>query len=248
MTTGGWVEGRVVRWRHWGEGLATLVVDAPVQTFEPGQFFQLGLDVGGERLRRSYSVASAPGEPLEFYLTQVAEGALTPHLFRLRPGERLWVEITPRGFFTLGYVPKSTCLWLIATGTGLGPFISMLRSEGTWEHAREFVLVHGVRTATQLAYREELEELARRRPLRYVPVVSRPAEGDEHLLSGRITTLLETGSLEAAAGLSLDPEDHHLLLCGNPEMITDMMALLQDRGLRRHRVRQPGHVTFEKYW
>lgn len=263
MTTGGWVEGRVVRWQHWDEGLATLQLDAEVQPFEAGQFFQLGLDLGGERVRRSYSASSAPGEPLEFYLTNVPSGVLTPSLFGLRPGDRLWVESTPRGFFTLRYVPPVRCLWLVATGTGLGPFVSMLRAAGTWQHAERFVLVHGVRTAAQLAYRAELEQLSGHRPFHYIPVVSRPGPpgdgppgdgptgdggGAPAELSGRVTTLLSEGALEGAAGMELRPEDQHVLLCGNPQMITDMMTLLEGRGLRRHRVRQPGHVTFEKYW
>lgn len=248
MTTGGWVEGRVVRWHHWDAGLATLQIDAQVRPFEAGQFFQLGLDLDGERVRRSYSASSAPGEPLEFYLTNVAGGALTPSLFRLQPGERLWLESTPRGFFTLRFVPRARCLWLVATGTGLGPFISMLRTPSTWEHAERFVVVHGVRTEAQLAYREELEALSQVRPLSYVPVTSRsPARGPTHL-AGRVTTLLSDGALERAAETTLTPEDHHVLLCGNPQMITDMMPLLEARGLRRHRARQPGHVTFEKYW
>src|SRR5690606_9895727 len=134
-------------------------------------FFQLGLDRDGERLRRSYSAASAPGAPLEFYLTNVEGGALTPPLFELTPGDRLWIETTPRGFFTLRHVPPTERLWMIATGTGLGPFISMLRTPETWAHAREFVIVHGVRSPDQLAYRLELEALTESRPLRYVPMV-----------------------------------------------------------------------------
>jgi ferredoxin/flavodoxin---NADP+ reductase len=248
MTTGGWGEGTIVSWREWDEGLATVRLEASVGPFEAGQFFQLGLDLQGERQRRSYSVASAPGEPLEFYLTNVAGGALTPHLFRLRPGDRLWVEGTPRGFFTLRYVPPTPCLWFVATGTGLGPFISMLRTADTWRHAERIVLVHGVRSPAQLAYRQEIEDLCQRRPLRYVPVISGGATPGTLELSGRITTNLENGCLESAAGLRLEPAGHHVLLCGNPEMIREMLTLLEARGLRRHRVRQPGQVTFEKYW
>lgn len=249
MTTGGWVEGRVAHWQTWDEGLSTLRIDAPVGDFEAGQFVQLGLDLEGERVRRSYSISSAPGEPLEFLLTNVVGGTLTPHLFRLRPGEPLWVERTPRGFFTLRYVPPGTCLWLVATGTGLGPFISMLRSPGIWQHSERILLVHGVREPSHLAYRDELEALSRTRPLRYLPVVSRAAlpPGSSEL-AGRVTSVLESGALEEAAQTTLTPEGHHVLLCGNPEMIRDMMTLLDARGLKRHRMRQPGHVTFEKYW
>lgn len=247
MTTGGWTEGRVTEWQRWAEGLATLRLAAEVQPFEAGQFFQLGLDIGGERIRRSYSASSAPGAPLEFFLTNVPGGALTPALFRLEEGARLWVETTPRGFFTLRYVPPCEHLWMVATGTGLGPYVAMLRAESTWSHARQIVLVHGVRSHEHLAYRDELEALSQERSLRYVPIVS-GTQGPRAALQGRVTTALESGALERAAGLSLAPADSHVLLCGNPVMIGDMMALLEARGLRKHRARQPGHVTFEKYW
>src|SRR5690606_8181009 len=189
----------------------------------------------GQRVRRSYSISSAPGEPLEFLLTNVAGGTLTPHLFRLRPGDSLWVESTPRGFFTLRYVPPGSHLWLVATGTGLGPFISMLRSPATWRHSERIILVHGVREPVHLAYRAELEALSRTQPLRYLPVVSRAAPSQPLELPGRITTLFESGALEEAAQTRLSPDGHHVLLCGNPEMIRDMMTLLEARGLRRHR-------------
>ncbi len=247
MSTAGWTEGRVESWREWAPGLSTVRVIADVEHFAPGQFFQLGLDVDGHRVRRSYSASSAPGAPLEFYVTEVTNGALTPSMFKLREGEGLWVERTARGFFTLEHVPRTKRLWMVATGTGLGPFISMLRHQSTWDHSQEVVLVHGVRTLPELAYREELEALAKQRPLRYVPMVTRdtPARGE---LAARVTTALEQGSLEEAADARLVPEESHVLLCGNPDMIVEMQTLLGARGLKKHRVREPGHVTIEKYW
>lgn len=247
MSTAGWTAGRVESWHEWAPGLATLRVAADVEHFAPGQFFQLGLDVDGARVRRSYSASSAPGDPLEFYVTEVPNGALTPSMFALAPGDTLWVERTARGFFTLEHVPKTKRLWMVATGTGLGPFISMLRHASTWEHSNEVVLVHGVRTLPELAYREELEALTQKRPLRYVPLVTRdtPTRGE---LGARVTTALEQGTLEDAAGAKLSPEESHVLLCGNPDMIAEMQSLLAARGLEKHRVRKPGHVTVEKYW
>jgi len=227
----------------------TLTVDAAVQPFAPGQFLNLGLEVESARLFRSYSVASAPGAALEFLLTEVGGGKLSPALFQAEPGQAVFVDPNPQGFFTLDWVPDAQDLWMVATGTGLAPFLSMLRSGLALARFPQIVVVHGVREARHLAYAEELRRLAEATAgrVRIVPVVSRdgdPAGG----IRGRVTSALADGRLEGRAGLELSPARSHLLLCGNPAMIAEMQAALALRGLLRHRVRRPGHVTVEKYW
>lgn len=217
-------------------------------SFRPGQFMNLGLSLASGFVSRSYSLASAPDEQAEVLLARVGEGALTPALFELREGGLVSLDPKPQGFFTFDYVPPHRELWMIATGTGLGPFLSMLRSGEAFGRAERVVLVHGARGAAELAHRQELEGLVARRggAFVYVPVLSRqPAVGS---LEGRVTAVLDSGELERAAGVSLSPESAHVLLCGNPAMIDDVMARLGTRGLRRHRTRAPGHITTEKYW
>lgn len=244
-----WSTGRILERRQWAPGLVTIRLDADVERFEPGQFLNVGLRIGGELVFRAYSVASPPGQPLEFYLTEVAGGQLTPVLLSLQPGDEIEVERHPQGFFTLKYVPDASELWLVATGTGLGPFLSILRSDEIWQRFPHVVVVHGVRECAHLSYRDAITELTARHSgrLTYVPVVSREpsAVGVVH---GRITTALSDGSLEAYAGRNLAPERSHLMLCGNPAMIEELTKLLEARGLRKHRQRKPGHITTEKYW
>ncbi len=244
----GFAAGRIISRRDWAPGLTTLTVDATVEPHTPGQFVNLGLELGGELVRRSYSIASAPGAPLEFYLKEVPGGALTPALVRLAPGAHILVEHKPQGFFTLAYVPPCRDMWFVATGTGLGPFIAMLRGPEVWQRFERIVVVHGARRVEHLSYAEELAELAAAHPSRFtrVSVVSGDTHGEA--LPGRVTTAFADGSLEARAELSLDPERSHLMLCGNPDMILELTALLATRGLRKHRVRTPGHISAEKYW
>jgi ferredoxin--NADP+ reductase len=244
----GFVEGRVAARRDWAPGLITLTVDAEIEPFVAGQFVNLGLESGDELTRRSYSIASAPGALLEFYLKEVPAGALTPRLTRLEVGARVLVERKPQGFFTLAYVPQCRELWLVATGTGLGPFIAMLRGGEVWQRFERVSVVHGVRHVEHLSYTDELAALATTHMGRlfYTPIVSGGLHGGA--LPGRVTTAFADGSLEARAGLALDPEKSHLLLCGNPDMILELTAVLALRGLRKHRVRAPGHITAEKYW
>jgi len=215
--------------------------------FKPGQFMNLGLQLPSGFVSRSYSLASAPGDELQVLLARVGEGALTPALFDLGAGATVTLDPKPQGFFTFDYVPPHRELWLVATGTGLGPFLSMLRSGAAFERAARVVLVHGVRGAAELAHRAELEALAgARSSFRYVPVLSRQPEPG--LLPGRLTAALGSGELEARAETSLSPDSAHVMLCGNPAMIEDAIALLAGRGMRRHRQRTPGHITTEKYW
>ena len=216
--------------------------------FRPGQFMNLGLQLPSGFVSRSYSLASAPGEPLEVLLARVGEGALTPALFELKEGASLVLDPKPQGFFTFDYVPPHRELWLLATGTGLGPFLSMLRSGRAFEGAERVILVHGTRGPLELAHRSELEGLATERgaAFRYAPVLSRESEAGA--LSGRVTQVLASGQLEERVQTRISAETAHFLLCGNPSMIDDVIRLLGERGLKRHRQRTPGHITTEKYW
>jgi ferredoxin--NADP+ reductase len=233
--------------RDWAPGLMTLTCAEPAQ-FRPGQFMNFGLQLPGGFVSRSYSLASAPGQPLQVLLARVGEGALTPALFELHEGDSLTLDPKPQGFFTFDYVPPHRELWLLATGTGLGPFLAMLRSGAAFERAERVILVHGTRGPSELAHREELEELVRQRAgaFRFVPVLSRQPEPS--LLQGRLTDVLRSGALEARAAQEISAESSHLMLCGNPAMIDDVTSILSERGLRRHRQRAPGHITTEKYW
>jgi len=217
-------------------------------SFRPGQFMNLGLPLPEGFVSRSYSLASAPGKELEVLLARVGEGALTPALFDLVEGASVSVDTKPQGFFTFDYVPPHRELWMLATGTGLGPFLSMLRSGEAFAGAERVILAHGTRGPAELAHRKELETLALERlgSFLYLPVLSREPEAGS--MAGRITTVLASGELERKAQTQLSPTSSHLLLCGNPAMIDEIIGQLAERGLRRHRQRTPGHITTEKYW
>lgn len=244
-----WVESRIARRHDWAEGLISLTLDVVVSPFVPGQYVNLGLDLAGTRVKRSYSLASGAGEPSEFYLSEVPGGVLTPDLFARGEGDSLWIDDRPLGFFTLQQVPEARHLWLFATGTGLGPFVAMLKGEEIWRRFSRIVLAHGVRQRSHLGYSESLAGWARERApqFSYLPLITRePAPPGA--LHGRLPQLIESGALEASAGLRLEPEGTHVLLCGNPNMLSDAQTALAARGLVKHRPRKPGHVSVESYW
>ncbi|MCB9797551.1 MAG: ferredoxin--NADP reductase [Alphaproteobacteria bacterium] len=244
-----WIRHTLSRRQDWSEGLATFHLEGEVPEFKSGQFLRVGLDIGEDKpLSRPYSVASAPDGHLEFFIVLVEGGALTTPLFELAEGDEVLVHPRAGGVFTLDWVPDAEAIWLVATGTGLAPYISMLRGAEVWEKFDKVVLVQGVRKAEQLCYLEELDAISEAKDgrLRQVNFTSR--EASPHALEGRVTSAVEDGSLEEAAGVRLGPETSQVLLCGNPAMVKEMQSLLGARGMERNRRRSPGHVTVEKYW
>ena len=242
-----WLEAKVLDNRHWTDTLFSLRVAGPSLAFEAGQFVRLAMDIDGERIARPFSFVNPPADPVhEFYGIVVPEGPLSPALARLQPGDTLYLAPNPAGFLVLSEVPDAETLWLVSTGTGIAPFLSILRTEAPWRRFRNVVLVHAVRNAKELAYRDLILEISRKQKLRYVSFVSRePHPGS---LSGRIPAAVRDGRLERAAGLEIAPESSQVLLCGNPDMLKDASAALVERGLRKHRRRNPGQISVESFW
>ena len=243
-----WLEGRIIENRAWTAALFSLRVQAPKLRFEAGQFVRIGLEIGGELVARPFSFVNPPDDPvLEFYGIVVPEGPLSPLLARLKPGDSLQVADNPAGWLILSEVPPAEELWLVATGTGIAPFLAMLRTQAPWQRYRRVILVHGVRRADELVYRDMVEELMRTHPgcLSYVRFVSR--EKLAGALDGRIPAAVADGRLEAAAA-PIAPARSQFMLCGNPEMLKDMTAALAARGLKKHRRRSPGQITVESFW
>jgi len=243
-----WVMGKVVAKRRWNDGLYSMQIDAPVSAFTAGQFIKVALDIDGDRVGRPYSLVNPPSErPLEIYFNEIPGGPLTPRLSDLSPGDSLWVTARPSGIFTLDGIQPGPELWLLATGTALGVYLSILRTPEPWQSFERVILVHGVRTAGELTYGETLQLIANEYGERFtaVPLVSR----EEHAgaLPGRVTDLLTNGELEKRVGVPINPARSHVMLCGNSEMIKEVKAILEGRGLVRHRRNSPGHYTTEHY-
>ena len=237
--------------------------------FKPGQFAVLGLPPQAPRcegsdgeeevqkpvrlIRRSYSIASSSvaREYLELYITLVRSGGLTPRLFALRPGDRLWLGPKITGHFTLDQAPKDSHLVLVATGTGLAPYMSMLRTMLPAAADRKMAVLLGARHSWDLGYQTELLTLARSTPaFSYHPIISRPAEEPVpwNGPAGYVQNLWRERVLDAAWGVRPAPDNTSIFLCGNPAMIDDMVAILAEEDFREHSRKQPGEIFVERYW
>jgi ferredoxin--NADP+ reductase len=248
-----WVQGSVVAHERWTDSLHSLRVAAPEVTFVAGQFGRLALPAPPgskeEMLGRPYSFVNAPGTaPHEFYFVRVPDGPLTTRLAGLSPGDPVWLLRTANGFFSVGELPDAEALWCLSTGTGLGPFLSILRTPEPWARFRRVVLVHAVRRGNELTYRDVIAGIGAAHPGAFTCITMVSREPHPGALAGRIPDAIRDGRLESRAGLPLAAANSHVMLCGNPAMVDDTQKALEARGMRRHRRREPGHITVETYW
>jgi ferredoxin--NADP+ reductase len=211
--------------------------------FKPGQYATLGVEHNGRMIERAYSICSSPLEDeLEFFFELVPEGELTPRLYRLRPGEALWMRRQAKGLFTLDTRSGHTQHLLVATVTGVAPYVSMVRTlaaSGSPANLR-IVLLHGASRSWEFAYREELESLAQGSDwFHYIPTVSRPWEDPAWRGEvGRVEDVLR----KYTDRLGLDPPSTTAYLCGHPQMIEAAKGILKRRGFPKESVRE------EVYW
>jgi ferredoxin/flavodoxin---NADP+ reductase len=246
---------RVLDVRHWNDTLFSFRTtrDASLR-FQNGHFVMIGLPVNGKPLLRAYSIASANYEEhLEFFSIKVANGPLTSRLQNLKPGDDIIISRKPTGTLLLHDLLPGKHLYLLSTGTGLAPFLSIVRDPETYDRFEKIVLVHGVRQVSDLAYHDYLtRELPQheilgdlvREKLVYYPTATR----EPFRNNGRLTELINSGKLFEDLGLrSFTPDDDRAMLCGSPGMLTDTRALLDARGFQvSPHIGTPGHYVFER--
>lgn len=246
---------KVLDVRHWNDSLFSFrTTRDPGLRFENGQFVMIGLEVEGRPLLRAYSIASANYEEhLEFFSIKVPNGPLTSRLQHLQPGQELIVSRKPTGTLVLHDLKPGKHLYLFATGTGLAPFMSVIHDPEAYERFEKIILIHGVRTVSELAYADYIENQLPRNEffgeevqgkLIYYPTVTR----EPYRNQGRLTDLIESGKLAADIGLpDLNPETDRVMICGSPAMLEDSCALLDRRGfIVSPRIGEPGDYVIER--
>ncbi len=239
---------------HWNESLFSFRTTRDrALRFENGHFVMLGLPVDGKPLLRAYSIASPNyEEELEFLSIKVADGALTSRLQNIKVGDQILVSSKPTGTLVVDHLLEGRNLYLISTGTGLAPFISIIQDPAVYERFDKIVLTHGVRYASELAYqdliRSELPENEFfgdevRRKLVYYPTVTR----EQFSTTGRLTDLMSTGKLFQDVGLpQANPEHDRFMICGSPSMLKDTCSILDNWGFAESRHGEKAHYVIER--
>ncbi|MGF1623027.1 MAG: ferredoxin--NADP reductase [Rhodomicrobiaceae bacterium] len=247
-------EETVLSVRHWTDDLFSFTATrSPSFRFVNGQFTMMGLEVEGKPLLRAYSMVSTNyEEELEFFSIKVPDGPLTSRLQHIREGDRILVGKKPVGTLVLDNLLDGRNLYLLSTGTGLAPFMSIIRDPETYEKCDKVVLVHGCRQISELAYGEQITEALPKHEylgeliqekLIYYPTVTREPFHNR----GRVTDLINSGQLFSDIGLPVfDPEHDRAMLCGSPQMLADMKQILEDRGFVEGSSGKPASFVIEK--
>ncbi|SFC00651.1 ferredoxin--NADP reductase [Pseudoalteromonas denitrificans] len=243
-----WLTAKVKNIKWWNDKLFSIIVNAPINSFQAGQFTKLAMNVNSKRIARAYSFVNASNnKDLEFYLVKVEQGKLTCPLSDLKVGDKIEISQTASGFFTLDEVPKSEQLWLLSTGTAIGPFLSILQQGEVWHKFKEVILVHGVREKEDLSYQYLIQTLCDENPqLKFVSILSR--QKNPSGLTGRIPSLIASGELMKFIDLKPEPKLSQFMICGNPDMVKETSLTLNKLGYERNRRRTPGNITVEQYW
>jgi len=239
---------------HWNDTLFSFTTTRNQGLrFKNGHFTMIGLQVEDKPLLRAYSIASANyEEEMEFFSIKVQDGPLTKHLQKLKVGDEILVGTKPVGTLITDSLLPGKNLYLLSTGTGLAPFMSIIKDLDVYEQYEKVVLTHGVRYVSELAYQDRIEnELPNneyfgdvvREKLIYYPTVTR----EEYRNTGRLTDLIRSGKLAADIGLAdIDPENDRFMLCGSPAMLDELTTMLDELGFKEARAGQAGHYVIER--
>ena len=244
-----WVQGEVVDITHWTESLYSVKISAPGVDFIAGQYTKVSLSINDQIVARPYSFVNSPNEDiLEFYSVSVPNGPLSTAMQKLKEGDSINVGPKGNGFLILNEIPITENIWMLATGTAIGPYLSILKTKDSWTKLKKVVLVHAVRYEKELTYQDTIRDIKDQYGDRFIYISYVSREETNTSLKGRIPKDIGNGVLEREANIEMNPNNTHVMICGNPAMLRDTTVELKKIGLKKHRRSSPGHITTENYW
>lgn len=246
-----WVTAKVIKNQKWTTRLFRLILHAPISPFIAGQFTKIALpDKNNKYIKRVYSYVNAPdNKNLEFCIALIKSGIMSNKLYLLKPGDTILITKSSSGFFTISEIPKCKTLWMFATGTAIGPFCSILQDKLEYKKFQKIILIYAVKFTKELVYLPLIRKIQKKyHENLYVQTIT-SQELHTNSLYGRIPTLIKNGYIESTVNEIIHPNQSHIMLCGNPDMVKDTKSVLMKyRALRKHLRRIPGHITSENYW
>ncbi|WP_343189075.1 FAD-binding oxidoreductase [Buchnera aphidicola (Chaitoregma tattakana)] len=246
-----WIDARVIEVKKWKYPLFSLILHAKISPFIAGQFAKIVIFKNEKKIQRAYSYVNSPKDKnLEFYIACIKNGKITNALYKLMPGNNIVISKKSFGFFTLKEVPQTENLWMISTGTAIGPYLSMLQDGGKEiKKFKKIILIHAVRYINQLNYLNVINKIKLQYGSKFIfqKIVSR--EKNKECLFGRIPKLLLNNEIEKKIHVKINSNNTHIMLCGNPSMLKNTYKVLKEKyDLQKNLRRRKGHITMENYW
>ncbi|QCI26968.1 ferredoxin--NADP(+) reductase [Buchnera aphidicola (Thelaxes californica)] len=245
------IEATLIKKKFFSNNLFSVFFSAKIENFIPGQYNRIiFINQNSEKIQRAYSYVNSPKEKIiEFYVALIPNGIITPHLFSLLPQQKINIYQQSFGFFTLKNIPICKHLWMFATGTAIGPYLSILQGEKKINQFNKIILIHAVKFEKDLNYLKLMLKLQKKynNKLQIITILSR--EKKDGSLFGRIPKLLTEKKIEKKVDLKINKKDSHIMLCGNPNMVKETTKILNSiYNLNIHTQRNAGQITIEHYW
>lgn len=244
-----WLKTTIIDLKKWNDRLFTLKIKSPINPFIAGQFTKLSYIQNKKRIQRAYSFVNSPNNIiLEFYILLIPSGKLTPKLYDVYNYD-IFITKNSFGFFTLYELPTCQNIWMIATGTAIGPYCSILQDNHILKKFKKIILIYAVKYLNNLHYLHILKKIKKKYKDKIKIQIILSQEKNKKYLYGRIPKLLSSGELENSIKEPLNKKKSHVMLCGNPNMVKETQKILyQLKNMRKHFRRKPGHITSENYW
>ncbi|WP_343190300.1 ferredoxin--NADP reductase [Buchnera aphidicola (Mollitrichosiphum nigrofasciatum)] len=245
-----WIEGKIIKVKKWSSNLFSIILKADIEPFIAGQFAKLSIIKKNKRIHRAYSYVNSPdNRNLEFYIVLIKNGIMTQTLNKININDKIFISKKSFGFFTINNIPKCENLWMISTGTGIGPYLSILSENKNINLFKKIILIHCVRYYKDLSYLNLINKLHSKNKNKITVKIILSREKKKNFLNGRITTLFKNDLIEKYTQSEINAKNTHIMLCGNPQMIKEMCIILKEKKKMSINLKnKTGNITLENYW
>ncbi|QJC36899.1 ferredoxin--NADP(+) reductase [Enterobacteriaceae endosymbiont of Donacia vulgaris] len=246
-----WSIGKIKKIKYWTENLFSIIVNAQVNNFSAGQFTKLALDINGKKIKRAYSYINPPSnQNYEFYISNVQKGKLSPYLYNLKINDEIFISKDASGTFILNNIQSCENLWMLSTGTGIGPYLSILQDKVCFKKFTKIILVHSIRYIEDFSYLNLVKNIEKQHFNKLiVQIILTRNINNNNFLYGYIPNLIKNGQLEQKIGIKISSQNNHIMLCGHPEMIKQTQNFLEkNKGFSKNLKNKNGNITSERYW
>ncbi|QJC30808.1 FAD-binding oxidoreductase [Enterobacteriaceae endosymbiont of Macroplea appendiculata] len=248
-----WITGKIKKIKYWPKNLFSIIIHANINMFLPGQFTKLSLKINNMQVQRAYSYINAPeNKNHEFYIKNIICGKLTSYLKSLKYDDNIMIAKQAFGTFTIKNINPCQNLWMISTGTGIGPYLSILQDGQCFKKFKKIILVYSIPNMEYFSYYHLVRSLYKKYHKQLIVQIILTQQhhvNNENFLYGRIPQLISNKILEHKINIKIHKDSTHIMLCGNPNMIKETKSILQhDYNLKKNYIDLQGHITTEQYW